>query len=362
MKWDSGMNLPRTHAKVTFSEAWFNHNYGLIFGEKYCLDPIFRTEQDRDAMRLLYDRFGALGIGEKDPKHHPHLEICGHRFISALLGCEISYQDDQSPAAHSITINSPKEISAIARPCLKNNYWAQKFHSQADILINHYGFVDATINHGGPLNVASIVLGIESFVFLGDCAPEMRQFLHLIADLCSECYDQLTLPYSPGTDPGREMFIGNCPVIMISPTTYRNEVFAADLQIRNNTSKFGLHHCGIMDNYLESYKQLGPCEFVEVGWGSNIDMVQEAFPDTVLDVFINICDVQYMPGTDLREAIDGMFEQLKSTHNIRDVWVADVGPEVSDRTIADFVEAVNLSIPPTACHMSSTRAKQTISA
>lgn len=71
MKWYAGQNLPLTHAKPTFSEAWFHSNYGLTFGERYCFDPVFRTEQDREAMRLLYDRFGEAGIGEKTRGHTP---------------------------------------------------------------------------------------------------------------------------------------------------------------------------------------------------------------------------------------------------------------------------------------------------
>jgi len=61
MKWCSGENLPVTHARPAFSEAWFHQHYGLDFGERYYTDPIFRTEQDREALRLVHERFGALG-------------------------------------------------------------------------------------------------------------------------------------------------------------------------------------------------------------------------------------------------------------------------------------------------------------
>ena len=63
MKWYSGENLPRTHARPTFSEAWFHIHYGMTFGERYFADPVFRTKQDREARRVLYERFGHAGIG-----------------------------------------------------------------------------------------------------------------------------------------------------------------------------------------------------------------------------------------------------------------------------------------------------------
>lgn len=93
MKSYAGQYLPRTHARPSFSEAWYHSRYGFTFGEKYHFDPVFRTEQDGEAMRVLYDRLGQAGIGEKDPPPRPHLEICGHRLISARFGCEVVYQD-----------------------------------------------------------------------------------------------------------------------------------------------------------------------------------------------------------------------------------------------------------------------------
>jgi len=92
MKCWSAPNLPATHARPVFGESWFNYHYGLEFGEEYHFDPVSRTEQDREMLRILHDRFGSLGIGQKDPKARPHLDICGHRFLPALLGCEIVYQ------------------------------------------------------------------------------------------------------------------------------------------------------------------------------------------------------------------------------------------------------------------------------
>jgi len=111
MKWYAGQNLPKTHAKPTFSEAWFHSRYGLTFGERYCTDPVFRTEQDREARRLLYERFGQAGIGEKDPRPLPHLEVCGHRFLPALFGCEIVYQDDQAPACRHLPVAPSRTLS-----------------------------------------------------------------------------------------------------------------------------------------------------------------------------------------------------------------------------------------------------------
>lgn len=342
MKWYAGQNLPRTHAKPSFSEAWFHSNYGLTFGEKYHFDPVFRTEQDREARRLLYGRFGQAGIGEKDPQPQPHLEICGHRFVSALFGCEIVYQDDQAPSCRHLPVTSAADITVIPKPDWETNRWAQEFRKQGAILLRRYGFTDAVINHGGPLNAASTILGGAALLYLAESSEIMGRFLNTIADVCVESYDRLTVAFDPKAAASRNMFIGNCPVMMISPRTYCETVLPVDLQLRKRVQKFGLHHCGVMDRYLEAYKKLGPLDYVEVGWGSNVSAVRQAFPDTTFDLMINIYDLQTMTQSEMRKLLANMVRQAGPLSCLRDVWVADIGPEVPDEKVLDFVEAVDL--------------------
>ena len=344
MKWYAGENLPKTYARPTFSEAWFHTNYGMTFGEKYCSDPIFRTEQDREARRLLYDRFGKAGIGEKDPQPHPHLEVCGHRFLPGLFGCEIVFQDDQAPSYHHLPVTSVAEVAAIPRPDLESNRWAQEFRRQGAILLSKYGFTDAAINYGGPLNGAVAILGNEGLLYLSESPEIMTRFMSMIADVCVESHDTLTVEFDPKAAAHRQLFIGNCPVMMISPATYRQVVLSADLHYRKQIRSFGLHHCGQMDKYLDAYQELQPVSFIEVGWGSNVAAVHHAFPDSKLDLMINVYDLQNMSRQATRELMVKMVREAGSLSCLRDVWVADIGPEVPDETVLNFVEAVDLAV------------------
>jgi len=344
MKSYAGQNLPRTHARPSFSEAWYHSNYGFTFGERYHFDPVFRTEQDREAMRLLYDRFGQAGIGEEDPQPRPHLEICGHRLVSALLGCEVVYQDDQAPTCRHLPVVSAADIAAIPKPDWDINRWVREFRRQGGLILQRYGFTDAAINHGGPLNAASTILGNAALLYLAESPEIMGMFLEMIADVCIDSYDRLTVEFDPKAASGREMFIGNCPVMMISPRTYCEIVLPVDLRLRQRVRKFGLHHCGPMNPYLGAYKKLEPLEYIEVGWGSDVGAVRQAFPDSTLDLMINIYDLQSMTRLAIRELIADMVRQAGPMCHLRDVWVADVGPEVSDEKVLDFVEAVDLGV------------------
>ena len=344
MKWYNGENLPKTHARPSFSEAWFHARYGMTFGAQYCSDPVFRTEQDREARRLLYGHFGHAGIGEKDPKPRPHLEVCGHRFLPGLLGCQIIFQDDQAPTCHHLPITSAAAIAAIPRPDLATNRWAQEFRRQGAVLVDRYSSVDAAINFGGPLNGAVTILGNEGLLYLSESPEIMTAFLTKLADVCVEAHDQLTAAFDATAAHDRRLFIGNCPVMMISPGTYTSVVLPADRHYRQQIAHFGLHHCGAMDPYLEAYQQLEPIDYIEVGWGSSVAAVRRAFPESKLDLMINIYDLQKMSQPEMRELIARMVREAGPKERLRDVWVADIGPEVPDALVLEFVDAVNAAV------------------
>ncbi len=344
MKWYSGENLPKTHARPTFSEAWFHKNYGMTFGDKYCSDPIFRTEQDREARRVLYERFGQSGVGSKDPAPHPHLEVCGHRFLPALFGCEIIFQDDQAPSYHHLPVSSAAEIAAIAPPDLATNRWANEFRRQGAILLEKYGSTDATINYGGPLNGAVAILGNEGLLYLSESPEVMTGFMQMLADACIETHDTLTVAFDPQMAGDRRLFIGNCPVMMISPSTYLHTVLPTDLHYRRKIQSIGLHHCGVMDKYLAGYQELEPIDFIEMGWGSNVAAVHRAFPNAKLDLMIAIYDLQNLARQEMGELVAGMVRDVGSLEYLRDIWVADIGPEVPDEIVVNFIEAVDAAV------------------
>ena len=69
--------------------------------------------------------------------------------------------------------------------------------------------------------------------------------------------------------------------------------------------------------------------------------VREAFPTTTLDLMVNIPAVQVMPCDRLADTLKAMVEQAAPRALIRDIYMADIGPDVADAIVENFVEAVN---------------------
>jgi len=79
-------------------------------------DPVARTERDREQRRLLFERFGELGLGERDPLPRPVAgESYGHRFMSALWGCDVEFIPTEYPAA-VVLADSAARLKDLALP------------------------------------------------------------------------------------------------------------------------------------------------------------------------------------------------------------------------------------------------------
>ena len=83
MKWYSGQNLPKTHAKPTFSESWFHSRYGLTFGERYCSDPLFAPSRIRRPGGCFTTALGRPAWERRTPSPSPTWRFAG----TAFSGC-----------------------------------------------------------------------------------------------------------------------------------------------------------------------------------------------------------------------------------------------------------------------------------
>jgi len=328
-------------ARATFSPAWFHERFGLRFGERYHRDPVHRTEQDREAARLLWEAFGDLGLGEEDPPPRPHLRIAGDRFLPALFGCEIVYLEERPPANRHLPRTGPEHLPPIAPPDLDTNPWAEEVRRQAGALTARYGAVDATMDLGAPLPTLASVYGAAAFLALADDRPEALAALQLAARTMVEVYDRLLRPLDPRLPAERRLWLRNCNVPMVSPRSYLRQVLPADLLVRHAAAHLSLHHCGVADRHLEAYRSLAPLERLEIGWNSDLGAVRRAFPDTPLDVLLTAYDVAGMDEDGLRETAVIVARDAGPRALVGEVRMVDVGPDIPDDVVRRFVHVVD---------------------
>jgi hypothetical protein len=325
--------------EVTFAPAWWRAKYGMDFGESAWLDPIRRTELDRERRRRLYERFGEVGLGEADPPPRPNIEAYGHRFMAALYGCEIRYLPDQDPAALAVP-GAAGRMASLRAPDLAESSVVRQAFAEAKILRERYGSCDGSINIGGPLNNAVSVFGEEILSACLADPPLAWRTLQVMAETVLAVYDGVMCAINGQevTTPRPGWGIGNCPVCMISPETYRAVALPVDRWLRGQFRDFGLHHCGVFHPYAEVYAELQPTG-LDVGWGSDLRRVREVFPSTPMSLMV---EASALAGKGERE-LDALVTQTAGAaaplEFVTKLWVAEIGPGTSDETVRSLVTA-----------------------
>jgi hypothetical protein len=193
---------------ISFSPTWWYCNYGMSFGRvEDWQDPLIYTEREREQRRLLYERFGDVGLGEADPQPDPLVGFeYGHRFMSAFWGCEVVYFPDQWP--HAVPFpDAARRMQELKAPDLETSKPAALVMRNAQTLEERYGCYRALINFGAPLNNAVSVFGEEIFA---TCAadPELAERLRrrLAATIEARSRDYLARHGESGMAVGAVLF------------------------------------------------------------------------------------------------------------------------------------------------------------
>jgi hypothetical protein len=303
------------------------------FGEEVWRDPLRRIERDCDLRRLLYERFGDVGLGERDPEPRPTIEAYGHRFMAALWGCEIRYLPNQAPAAVALP-DAAERMAHLSVSDLDASPVIGRAFAEAGLLEARYGSCDGAINLGGPLNNAVSVLG-EEILYACLAAPELaRRVLQTMAEALLAVYDRVTCRINrwPVASPRPSAWIGNCPVCMISPETYRQVVLPADLWWRGNFREFYIHHCGVFHPYAEVYQALRPA-MLDVGWGTDLRAARRAYPTVPMSLELQDSALMGKGEADLDALLAQMAEDAGPRELVTRIWLAEACPETPDATV-----------------------------
>lgn len=318
---------------VTFSPAWFKRYAGLDYSEAVWADPISRTERGREAERCLYDRFADIGIGSNDPQPAPSVEAYGNYFMPALFGCEMLFPPDQAPGFRALN-GDFEDMRRLREPDFDTNPVIRKALSDAETLKKHYGACGGGICMGSPLNIAVNIYG-ETFVMACALEPETAQHvLRVVAETSFKLHREVCARIAPNDFPLTDIpwGYGNCPAVMFSPKTYREVILPVDLWVRGQVASFGLHHCGVFDDYIEVYKELRP-DCLDIGGGSNYRAIRKAYPNIPFSLIVNAPDVEGKSVSEIDDLVGGMVEGAAPVEQVSVLWTGEVSENIEDDTV-----------------------------
>ena len=308
---------------VTFHPGWWNRYAGIEFDETFFFDETYRIEADMAMRRVLFDLFGAYGIGEKDPKPRPilfsDLIACGFLY-SELLGCKVTYTADDAPQVICASIPDER-IPTLQVPDLDSHPLWQKVQRQIDAMLSRFGYVESAVNLMGIQNIALDLRGQALFLDYYDDDNLSVKLLETACMLSIEIGKRLSA-VSPVLSGGvtsivkqvlpRVYLTSNCSVTMISNAAYCRHLLPWDLRLARAFPCFGIHHCGNnLENVIDGYLQVPQLQFLEIGYGSDLEKVAAALRRHGRDDIA--CCIRYSPARLKNACADEIRRETEAT-------------------------------------------------
>jgi uroporphyrinogen-III decarboxylase len=279
---------------VGFSYQWWNKFYNLDFDEGFYFD-IDRKQSTQTIMKETacsrfpwYERL-ISGVND-NVVSSPNIDVepYGHRFIPAMLGCQVSYAPTHTPWAEN-HILSPEEIAAmplITMDEFRADERVRVITDQVKRVREKYGWCSGQQNLGSVINTAIYLRGMDLFTDFYERPETIRKLYDLITNRMTLCYE-----YFAGLD-GKytNVGIGNCSVCMISPDIYEQFNRPFDLRImelaKSHGVLFSLHQDSNVTRYIEKYKPFNYLYSFDIGCDTDVALFRKGFPETVLNIFV----------------------------------------------------------------------------
>lgn len=304
---------PALPVEVVFHPSWWHKHAGLDFDRDFFYDPRRRVEDERKMERVLYDRFGDLGLGEDRDRSlavlGPVHNAAGY-LLSEMLGCRVEYKADAPP----LVIPAGRDDLELDVEAAFSSPAFLSLRRLAESLKGSHAAVVGDVNWGGILNLALDRRGQDVFLDLVDRPEAVRGFFGGIAaviDRFTSFVEALTGTTSISVNrlvrhlPGAVFLHSECALTMISVEHYRTFLMPFDRGWSLRRRPFGIHYCGADPHrFAAALAELPHLDFLDVGWGGDLAALRARLPRTFLNIRLSPVEIVGQSLDGIREAIE----------------------------------------------------------
>jgi len=282
--------------EVVFHPDWWNKRFGMDFGWDYFFDPVVRVKVEQRMGRILYEKFGQFGYGDKEPKEEPVIgavHLAAGFLVSAICGCDVKYYPDASPQVICRNM-AIEEFAEASQPEPGESKEFKALVKLIETLKEKYGYVKGDINWSGVQNLALDVLGQDLFIAYMDRAELVDRVFDKLTDVVLDFVNYIRgLTGTSSISVNRSIIhvdsainlSSNCSVQMISNQQYERFLLGCEKRLAKELQPYGIHHCGDnMHAVAEGYSKVGGCCFFDVGWGADIEYCRRLLPEAFFNI------------------------------------------------------------------------------
>jgi hypothetical protein len=284
---------------VVFHPNWWHKHYGLAFDRDFFYDPERRVWQEQRMRQLLYERFGDLGLGQRDAPRRPIVGpiLMGSGYIvQEILGCQVKYQEDGNPwvlprrlsEAEAWRLRAPEDVEETP-----------PMRALLDLMASleaEFGYLQGDVPLHSVLNVAIDLRGQDYFIDLIENRPLATHLHNVIAQTIyavgrrvkprtgsvALSINRVIAGFNPAI-----FIIPNCSLQMISPDMYETLLLEHDAWLGRQLPPLGFHHCGDNAHRFASLYARAGAVYLDVGWGSDVAACRAALPGAWLSLRLN---------------------------------------------------------------------------
>jgi hypothetical protein len=325
--------------EVVFSPSWWHANAGITFDRDFFFHPARRVEDEKKMEKLLFDKWGAYGLGADKEMQRPEIgavHLASGFLLSEMFGCQVVYRESEPPAVVPLGLDRLDESifeSAFQSPAFS------AFESMCDALQAEFGYLTGDVNWSGVLNIALDLRGQDIFLDLHDDPDSSRHFFQKIATTIRTLTDWVQSRTGSSSilvnrnvrHFSEPVFLhSECSNTMISIEDYERFLLPVDKEWSAQKRPFGVHHCGNDPHrFARSFSKIPGLAFLDVGWGGDGKVLRAHLPRTFFNMRMSPVEIVSQDPAGIRKVVTRLVEESN------DPWLTGICCINMDDQIAD---------------------------
>ncbi len=333
---------------IVLAPSWWYKNAGITFDEDFFYHPVRRVEAERQMEKILYERWGKYGLGKNRFDDRPEVgavHLAAGFLISEMLGCKVEYREDQPP----FVVPAEKENLTIDIDSAFSSPAFRRFSKLTEKLYDKYHYLTGDVNWGGILNIA---IDLRGQLIFSDMLERPEQVKDSFQDIGKVIYNFVSgIQQKTGTSSisvnrnvihlEPPVFLhSECSHTMISSEHYETFLFTFDVQWNNLQKAFGIHYCGNDPHrYAKNFAKLPRLDFLDVGWGGNVQIVREMLPHTFINIRLSPVEIIKYSPQDIKSIIHNLV-RASGNPMLTGICCINMDHHVSDENITEIFKTV----------------------
>ena len=340
---------------LSFHPKYAAREFGVDYGERYHVDPLYRIDQERKAAIGYHRRFERYGMGDPNPQPDIGVSIQPLDFMNGVLGGRFEYRQDESvwtPDKPLSQVNSRADIEALTdidweRHPLFLDLFRQLEQFQTTFPNHPVAHVQGVHKDGAAGTHSLLVMHTPyttAFRLMGERVLELMMLeeelsIALLSWIMRQ-YENLWSAISRRLGwTGTKVHFGDCAATMLSPALYERILLPMYQETMVGREDAVIHSCGPSTHLLKLFRQVPRVRQLQLGDGTDLGLARDLFPECAIQALYDPGKLMADSPATIVARLGQMRQALRTNYNIA---CGGADPDTPPANVTAFLEAALL--------------------